>query len=237
MADRAQEKLTRRCVLRAVAGTGLTVGVAGCLGTSSTSEGNTSENATTQPTASTAGTSETPTATTSSARQSTESAPPSTSDSGTAPSETPPTTAGGATERGEYTIGMYTELYFDPIGLYVEPGASVSFELVSGVHSAAAYHPDNEAAFGRRVPENAPAWDTGVFDDEGKFRTVTFETRGTHDYFCLPHKQLGMVGRIVVGEPGGPATKSPNPDGDLPDSEEIVEQESVSYEGFQASSQ
>ena len=55
---------------------------------------------------------------------------------------------------------------------------------------------------------------------------------GTHDYFCIPHKQLGMIGRIVVGDSGGPATRSSNPDGDLPDSERIVEQGSIPYEAF-----
>ena len=29
---------------------------------------------------------------------------------------------------------------------------------------------------------------------------------GVYDYFCLPHEAAGMVGRIVVGRPGGPGT-------------------------------
>jgi hypothetical protein len=28
---------------------------------------------------------------------------------------------------------------------------------------------------------------------------------GVYDYFCLPHEQAGMVGRIVVGAPGDDA--------------------------------
>ena len=129
---------------------------------------------------------------------------------------------------------MYTDLYFDPIGLFVEPGETVSFELVSGNHSATAYHPDNTYALDRRIPQGAPSWNTGQFSEAGAFRNVTFETTGTHDYYCIPHKQLGMVGRIVVGEPGGPATRSPNPDGDLPDSERIVEEREIPYEAFEA---
>jgi hypothetical protein len=27
---------------------------------------------------------------------------------------------------------------------------------------------------------------------------------GVYDYYCLPHEQAGMVGRIVVGQPSGP---------------------------------
>jgi plastocyanin len=26
----------------------------------------------------------------------------------------------------------------------------------------------------------------------------TFETSGTHSYFCIPHERAGMVGRVVV---------------------------------------
>lgn len=36
----------------------------------------------------------------------------------------------------------------------------------------------------------------------------TFSVTGVYDYFCKPHEMAGMVGRIVVGEPGdGPGTK------------------------------
>jgi plastocyanin len=157
------------------------------------------------------------------------------------PTETPIDTATGtvtasgggtpanASERGDYTVGMYTELYFDPVGLFVEPGETVSFELVSGAHSATAYDPANENALNRRIPEGAPAWDTGTFGDVGQFRNVTFETEGTHDYYCIPHKMVGMVGRIVVGSPGGPAEASENPDLPLPDSGRIVDDGRISW--------
>ena len=35
---------------------------------------------------------------------------------------------------------------------------------------------------------------------------VTLTVEGVYDYFCLPHEAAGMVGRIVVGRPGGPGT-------------------------------
>ncbi len=148
--------------------------------------------------------------------------------------ETSPSSDTETDERGDYTVEMHTELYNDPVGLYVEPGDTVSFELVSGAHSATAYHPDNENAMNRRIPEDAPAWDTGVFGEVGTFRNVTFETEGTHDYYCIPHKMVGMVGRIVVGEPGGPAEESDNPDLPLPDSSRIVDEESVAWEDWQS---
>src|SRR5213080_74914 len=33
---------------------------------------------------------------------------------------------------------------------------------------------------------------------------VTLTVPGVYDYFCQPHEAAGMVGRIVVGKPGGP---------------------------------
>ncbi len=109
--------------------------------------------------------------------------------------------------------------YFDPIGLYVEPGTTVRFEIEAGTHSATAYP--------NRIPSGAVAFDSGIIS-EGSFE-YTFETPGTYDYYCIPHKTVGMVGRIVVGTPGGLAEESPIPDGDVPDSETIVEQGAIAY--------
>ncbi len=33
---------------------------------------------------------------------------------------------------------------------------------------------------------------------------VTLTVQGVYDYYCMPHEQAGMVGRIVVGRPDGP---------------------------------
>jgi plastocyanin len=93
--------------------------------------------------------------------------------------------------------------YFDPIGLHVEPGTTVRFELAAGAHSATAYSD--------RIPDGATAFDSGTIS-QGSFEH-TFETPGTYDYYCLPHKSVGMVGRIVVDSPGGPAEGSSIPAG------------------------
>jgi len=162
----------------------------------------------------------------------------SSSESGTPTSGTPTETveSSGSTtaDKSDYTVGMYTDLYFDPVGLHVQPGETIAFELESGSHSATAYHPDNDNALRQRVPEGANAWDTGTFGDVGTSRNVTFETEGTHDYYCIPHKMVGMVGRIVVGEPGGPAEDSENPDLKLPDSQRIVDEGEVTWEEWES---
>lgn len=107
--------------------------------------------------------------------------------------------------------------YFNPIGLYVEPGTTVQFEIEAGSHSATTYDD--------RIPSGASPFDSGVIS-EGTVE-FTFDSQGTYDYYCIPHQSMGMVGRIVVGEPGGPAEASPIPNGEVPDSEVIVEQGAV----------
>lgn len=106
---------------------------------------------------------------------------------------------------------------FEPIGLAVEPGTTVRFELESGSHSATAYED--------RVPDGADAFDSGTISSGGFEHT--FEERGTYDYHCIPHQSMGMVGRIVVGEPGGPAEERPIPHGEVPDSETILDKGAV----------
>jgi plastocyanin/uncharacterized membrane protein len=109
--------------------------------------------------------------------------------------------------------------YFDPIGLHVDPGTTVRFEIAAGAHSATAYE--------NRIPADASTFDSGTISS-GAFE-YTFEEPGTYDYYCIPHKSVGMVGRIVVDSPGGPAEASPIPDGDVPESDAIVEQGAIAY--------
>lgn len=139
------------------------------------------------------------------------------------------------TEAAQNTVEMVTyrsEYYFDPIGLFVDPGETVTWELDSGDHSATAYTEGSASV--TRVPDGASGWNSGTLTDVGATVEHTFETPGTYDYFCLPHKSLEMVGRIVVGEPGGPAEGSMPPDGAVPESERIVEAGAVGYDEFSA---
>lgn len=132
--------------------------------------------------------------------------------------------AGAAAAQDGQVVAMGNN-YFDPIGLHVDLGTTVRFEIAAGSHSATAY--------ADRIPAGAERFDSGTIS-EGSFEH-TFETAGTYDYYCIPHKSLGMVGRIVVGEPGGPAEDGSIPNGDVPDSQTIVERGSVSYESFTGS--
>jgi plastocyanin len=125
-----------------------------------------------------------------------------------------------------------SEYYFDPIGLFVDSGTTVTFRIESGSHSSTAYEEGNGGAEVTRIPEGVEAWNSETLDEEGDTFEHTFETAGTYDYFCIPHKSLGMVGRIVVDEPGGPAEGSMPPDGEVPESQTIVDDGSVPHSEF-----
>lgn len=129
-------------------------------------------------------------------------------------------TSGSLDDGAEPVVTMNSN-YFDPFGFHVEPGTTVRFEIGTGSHSATAYP--------ERIPSDAEPFDSGILSD-GTFEH-TFDVVGTYDFYCRPHQSMGMVGRIVVGEPGGPAERTTIPDGDVPDSEVIVEEKTVSPEG------
>jgi plastocyanin len=103
-----------------------------------------------------------------------------------------------ASARGE-------EVWFDPVGLWVPPGTTVRWMLHHDVHTTSAYHPANDQ-HSLRIPEGAKPWNSGFLVAPGAHFDVTLTVEGVYDYYCLPHEQAGMVGRIVVGKPGGPGT-------------------------------
>jgi len=105
-----------------------------------------------------------------------------------------------------------TMYYFDPIGVYIEPGETVGFVIPmrtsSRTPTITAYHPDNDN-HELRIPENAKPFDSGetLPDPTKPAFSWTFEVEGTYDYFSKYNEWLGMVGRVVVGRPGGPGEK------------------------------
>jgi plastocyanin len=99
-----------------------------------------------------------------------------------------------------------SRVWFDPIGLYVEPGATVRWIVRENVHTTTAYHPQNDH-HPLRIPESAVAWDSGFLVHPGDHFEVTLTVPGVYDYYCMPHEAVGMVGRIVVGQPIGPGAE------------------------------
>ena len=103
--------------------------------------------------------------------------------------------------------------YIDPLGILIQPGQTVRWRNVHWGATVTAYHPDNGNRE-LRIPKRAKPFDSGVLGDLGHLRqnsTPTFEWRfdqeGTYDYCSREQEIFGMVGRIVVGRPGGPGEK------------------------------
>jgi len=98
------------------------------------------------------------------------------------------------------------EVWFDPIGVWVEPGSTIRWKIKENVHTVTAYHPDNENR-SLRIPTKAAPWDSGYLVNPGDDFEVTLNAPGVYDYFCAPHEEAGMIGRIIVGKPLGPGAQ------------------------------
>jgi plastocyanin len=96
-----------------------------------------------------------------------------------------------------------TKVGFDPVGIHIEPGQPVRWIVHSNVHTTTAYHPKNDL-HSLRIPERAEPWNSRFLVNPGDHFEITLTVPGVYDYFCAPHEVAGMVGRIVVGRPGGP---------------------------------
>lgn len=99
-------------------------------------------------------------------------------------------------------------VWFDPIGLLVRPGQTIRWinSDPGNSHTATAYHPRNDDR-PLRIPETAQPWNSDYLLPNEHF-DVTLTVEGVYDYFCIPHEQAGMVGRLVVGTPSGPGARS-----------------------------
>lgn len=99
-------------------------------------------------------------------------------------------------------------LSFGPETASVEPGATVAWLWRSGGHSVTV----------ESQPDGAGWEGTGTtLHDAGYVHEHTFETAGTYDYYCAPHRGSGMVGSVTVGDgatatPTDTATDSPTPE-------------------------
>lgn len=96
-----------------------------------------------------------------------------------------------------------SKVWFDPIGVLIEPGQTLRWINMDpgNSHTSTAYHPANEG-HPLRIPKGAAPWNSGYLLPDQSFE-ISLTTPGVYDYFCVPHEEAGMVGRIVVGRPQG----------------------------------
>lgn len=104
----------------------------------------------------------------------------------------------------EVTVAMAgtttgSHVWFRPRGLLIRPGQAVRWinKDTGNVHTVTAYHPDNHKPL--RIPPQASSWNSNYLMPDASF-VMVFDVPGVYDYFCIPHEQAGMVGRIVVGD-------------------------------------
>lgn len=93
------------------------------------------------------------------------------------------------------------EFFFEPVGLFVNPGDTVRFVATTPHHTVTAYHELHGKV--QRVPVGAEPFSSPVIPI-GQSWEYTFSIPGVYDVFCAPHEDYGMVMRLVVGEATGP---------------------------------
>ena len=96
---------------------------------------------------------------------------------------------------------MVPQFYFEPAGLFVEPGDTVRFMALSPHHTVTAYHPLQGKP--QRVPDGVEPFSSPMVP-VGQSWEYTFTVPGVYDVWCGPHESYGMVMRVVVGEVSGP---------------------------------
>ena len=106
-------------------------------------------------------------------------------------------------------VGPGGDLTFAPAKAYVKPGTTVKWVWKSNGHNV--------------EPKSMPSgvdW-TGHQQIVGSGTTYehTFETKGTYDYVCTPHANMGMTGQVIVTDN---PPKDTGYDSILPDSAKTV---------------
>ena len=117
--------------------------------------------------------------------------------------------ADGAVEIGLLGDADGSHVWYDPVGLHVRPGQTVRWTNRDrgNSHTVTAYHPGLFER-PRRIPDGATPFHSDYLLPGESFSAV-LSVEGVYDYYCVPHEQAGMVGRIVVGRPAAMTGTAP----------------------------
>lgn len=92
-------------------------------------------------------------------------------------------------EQQTVTVEMVTGTYeFRPQELRITPGTTVTWLNVSGSHT---------------TTSETGAWNSVDRLNEGQSFSFTFQAPGEYLYYCDPHRNRGMSGKIIVAPAGG----------------------------------
>jgi len=117
----------------------------------------------------------------------------------------------GSGQTEEVVVGPGGSLVFEAENLQILQGTTVDFVWDSNGHNIVVESQPDDANW-----EGTEGGSEELYD-EGHEYSHTFETLGTYEYVCVPHKGAGMVGTIeVVEEISTPAPASGPPE--IPDS-------------------
>ena len=167
----------RRTLLRRAAPLAAVV-LAGCSG-SSDGGGGTTTDTTDEPT--TAGTDTATTATTTAATES--------------PTTQPTTTTAEAAQSSvTVTVGPGGDLRFDPETFRLAAGGTVTWEWDSSGHNVRPSSQPDGADWSGTAGGDARTYSAGHSYE------YTFETTGSYEYYCSPHRDFGMVASFTVEE-------------------------------------
>lgn len=101
---------------------------------------------------------------------------------------------GGKTVSKTVTVGPGGEPVFEPKSVQVTPGSTVTWKWDSQNHNVVPSSQPDKANW--KGTEGAPSKTYNA----GHTYEHTFETLGAYEYFCEPHKSLGMTGTVEVVE-------------------------------------
>lgn len=100
----------------------------------------------------------------------------------------------GGDDGATVAVGPDGELRFDPAKLTAKVGDEVAWNWESDNHNIVVESQPDGADWG------GTEGDDGALYDEGHKYSHTFETAGTYEYYCAPHKSAGMTATLTIKE-------------------------------------
>jgi len=111
---------------------------------------------------------------------------------------------GGPDDRqSELTVYLYAPYMFRPMVAFIEQGTTVTWTHAGNetvLHSSTAFGGTSTDL--RLIPKDAQGWNSGPFAARKDPYRRTFDTPGVYVYYCMPHKDFGMAGILIVGDIG-----------------------------------
>jgi plastocyanin len=101
---------------------------------------------------------------------------------------------GGGGGSTTVTVGPGGQLVFDPEEVQVKPGTTIEWTWESDNHNIVVDSQPDGANWEGTEGEASVTYNTG------HTYSHTFETLGTYEYACEPHRTAGMLGTVVVTE-------------------------------------